>query len=392
VKPCRKVAKAGGVSVRRHTALGRHHSAAWGVSEHHVDALLDAPSLERGADVTIVCPYCERHCVLDGDTLAASESPTGYCRMYTVQDGRVGERFPHHYSSMHVSHIEAVPFYHFQPGSRTFMLGGASCNLDCQYCSNAYVARAEPAPLLYFELAPERIVALAQQHGCHNITFAVNEPTVAWPTLVELAQVAARAGLPLGVLTNGYVPAEIAEQMAQQLAFVSVSLKGFSDAFYQRYAGVPSVRPVLRTIEILSRRTHLEVVTPIVQSVNDEDIPAMADFIAGLDRNIPWHLFRLLPEYKMATYERPSIEALDLKLQQVREKLHFVYLGNFVGSQWVSTCCPACGALAIERISLGGCGAKAVAYHLQDGCCGQCGYKLPLAGRWVSWSSEDKVA
>jgi precorrin-6B methylase 2 len=89
------------------------------------------------------CPYCERRCRL-------AEGQVGFCQMYTCTDGQVVERFPHHYSCMYVNHIENVPFYHFQPGSRIFVLGGAGCNFDCEYCSNAYVARSEAEPLLRY--------------------------------------------------------------------------------------------------------------------------------------------------------------------------------------------------------------------------------------------------
>ena len=140
----------------------------------------------------IQCTYCERRCKLEGVTL-------GYCRLYQEREGAIVERFPHRYSSMFVNHIENIPFYHFQPGSRTFALGGAGCNLDCQYCSNAYVARSEPEPLLSYSLSPERVVTLAEQYGCHNLAYAINEPTVAMPTLLEVAATSERAGLPLSM-------------------------------------------------------------------------------------------------------------------------------------------------------------------------------------------------
>jgi pyruvate-formate lyase-activating enzyme len=291
---------------------------------------------------------------------------------------------------MFLSHIEAVPFYHFQPGSRTFVLGGAGCNFDCKYCSNAYVARSDPEPLLTYHLPPERVVTLARQRGCHNIAFAINEPTVTLPTLFELAKVAAAQDMPVGVLTNGYVPAEIAAQMGQAFAFVNVSLKSIRDDFYQQFTGVPSTTVVMRSIEILAQQTHLEVSTPIVQGLNDQDIPEIARFIAGVDPQIAWHVFRLLPEYKMAAYERPPIQAVNAALEQARSQLPYIYFGNFVGSQWVSTRCPQCDALVIERINLGGCGAKALAFHLQDGRCAACGQALPITGAPVPWHSRDK--
>ncbi|MBN1486236.1 MAG: radical SAM protein, partial [Anaerolineae bacterium] len=134
----------------------------------------------------MICPFCERRCELGPETL-------GFCRMYHFVDDQVVERYPHRYSSLGISHIEAIPFYHFQPGSRTMILGTAGCNFDCKYCSNAYVARSEPEPLLYFELTPERVIALANQEGCHNIAFAINEPTVSYPSLRELAYKAKEA-------------------------------------------------------------------------------------------------------------------------------------------------------------------------------------------------------
>ncbi len=326
------------------------------------------------------CPFCERHCILDGDRI-------GFCQMYHLVEGLVAERFPHRYSSMFVSHIETVPFYHFQPGSRTFVLGGAGCNFDCSYCSNAYVARSDPEPLLYFELPPARVVELAQQEGCHNIAFAINEPTVALPTLFKLARVAAEANIPVGVLTNGYTPPDVAAQMGDAFAFVNVSIKSLDAAFYRDYVGAPAVEVIRRNVEILHDKTHLEISTPIVQGVNDHEIPDIAAFIASVDTRVAWHVFRLLPEYKMADYERPPIAAVNAALEAAREQLPYIYFGNFVGSQWVSTLCPQCGAVVIERINLGGCGAKSLAYHLKDNRCAACGWAIPITGEPMEWNS-----
>jgi len=331
----------------------------------------------------VMGPFCERRCRLD-------EGQIGFCRAYHASAGRVVERFPHRYASMFISHIEAVPFYHFQPGSRTFVLGGAGCNFDCHYCSNAYVARSEPEPLLIYEIPPDRLVALAKQDGCHNMAFAVNEPTVAWPTLREAAQAASRAGIPFGVLTNGYMQPEVAEEMGALCAFVNVSLKGFHDEFYRQHVGLGGVEVVLRNIAKLRALTHIEISTPIIQGVNDNDITEIAAFIASLDRNIAWHVLRLLPEYKMADYERPPIQAVHQALGAQRERLPYIYFGNFVGSRWVSTLCPACGNMAVERLNIGGCVTKPLGYRLRDGYhCSNCGKPLPFAGAPVTWNSED---
>jgi len=319
------------------------------------------------------CAFCERQCWLE-------PGGSGFCQMYIWEGSKAVERFPQRYSCMFVNHIEAVPFYHFQPGSWTFTLGGAGCNFDCEYCSNAYVARSDPEPLLTYNLPPEKVVAFARQYSCRSMTFGINEPTVALPTLLELSHVAAEAGYPVGALTNGYMTAEVAVEMGKAFRFVNVSLKAFGDAFYREHAGVPSHEVVMRNIEILHKYTHVEVSTPIVQGLNDEDIPAIARFIASVDREMAWHVFRLLPEYKMADRERPRIQDVNAALEEARQLLPFIYFANFVGSQWVSTLCPDCHNVVIERINLGGCGSRTRAYSLRDGQCSVCGRQLPIVG------------
>lgn len=329
------------------------------------------------------CPYCERRCQLD-------ENKSGFCGMYSLGDGRAIERFPHRYSSAIISHIEAVPFFHFQPGSRTLLLGGAGCNFDCHYCSNAYVARSDPDPLLVLHLPPERVVAFAKKTGCHNIAFAVNEPTVAMPTLLELASVAERHDLPVGVLTNGYTRPEVTETMGRAFRFVNVSLKSLSDEFYRRFIGVEGAEVVQRNVEVLRSLTHLEITTPLVQGLNDREIPDIVAFITSIDATIPWHVFRLLPEYKMAEFGRPLVEETNAALEEARRRVRYLYFGNFVGSNWVSTRCPGCETVVLERISMGGCGAKLVDHSIRDGRCASCGQTLPV-GDPVAWNSKESA-
>lgn len=342
---------------------------------------------------TLTCPYCERRCAL-------AQGGVGFCGMYTVRGDEVVERWPHRYSSIQIAHIETVPFFHFQPGSRTLILGGAGCNFDCHYCSNAHVARSDPDDLLIYPLEPERVVKFANDYGCHNIAFAVNEPTVALPTLFELAETARAAGFAVGALTNGYTQLQVTERMGRAFDFLNVSIKGLEAAFFAQHVGLPQgeegVSPsavVLRNIAALHNLTHVEVSTPVIQGVNDHEIPAIAAALGAIDRRIPWHVFRLLPEYKMAAYERPSIEAVVAALEGARRSLDHIYFGNFVGSQWVSTTCPSCGALAIERINLSGCSSKALSYHLDAAQrCGRCGADLGVAGAAVTWHSKDGPA
>ncbi len=329
--------------------------------------------------MSVICDYCEWHCRLD-------EGKPGSCKMYREEQGEVAEIHPSSWNSLGVTHIESLPFFHAYPGSRSLLLGSAGCNFDCQYCSNAHVARVDPGSVRLWQLSPEKLVRKARQSGCHNIVFAINEPTVSWPSLRALGEAARSEGLPMGCMSNGYFTPRVAAEMAQTFAFVNISLKAMRRDFYQRYIRVPDVAPVLRNIAYLAEHTHLEVTTPVIQGLNDGDLPEAAAFIADLDPEIPWHVFRLLPEYQMKEQAAPSIEVIEHLLQEQQSRLHYIYFGNFVGSEWVSTHCPDCGELLVERINLGGCGAKSLVCHLQGDSCPACGRRLRLQGEWTDWN------
>lgn len=319
------------------------------------------------------CSYCERRCQI-------KQGETGFCRMVTVESGGLTERFPHQWSACGTSRIESFPFYHVYPGTRSMMIGTASCNFRCRYCSNAFIAKEDPEVLQdrMYAMSPARLIETAKKLDCHNIVFSVNEPTVSIPSLLDVSESAKSAGIPMGCLTNGYATEESIEALASIFSFFNVSLKGLSDDFSRKYIGIDSSMPVLRNIRRLAQDRHVEVTTPVIQEANDNEIDAIAEFLAEVDAEIPWHVFRLLPEDEMKGAVYPNILALDTALQSVRKRLPYVYFHNFVGSEWVNTLCPACGSVVIERISLG-CGGDRLNRFLCEGkSCPSCRREIRL--------------
>jgi len=321
------------------------------------------------------CNYCEWRCELGNGRL-------GVCRMYAEQNGRIRERFPRRWSSCGASRIESIPFYHAYPGSRSLVIGTAGCNFNCRYCSNAFIAKGDPeqAQDMMEERSAAELIGIAAKLGCRTIVFNVNEPTVSLETLLEVSQAAQAAGLPMGCLTNAYTTEEGTEILASVFSFFNIGLKGLSRTFCREHIGIPSAAPVLRTIEHLAGRRHVEIITPVIQGANDHELDDMADFIAGIDREIPWHVFRLLPESEMKGARYPSIEAINSALESARQRLPYLYFHNFVGSDWVNTCCPGCGATVIERFSLGCGGDMLRRLSCADGRCPACGKELRLTG------------
>lgn len=327
------------------------------------------------------CNFCEWRCDLSDDKL-------GVCKMYFAKNGMIMERFPNKWSHCGISKVESIPFYHAYPGSKSMVIGTSSCNFDCRYCANAYNAKEDPGQQEegMYEFPPEELIKMAQKQGCHNIVFNVNEPSVSLPSLIEVSKAANKVGMPMGCLTNAYMTEEATEIMSSIFSFINISLKGLSPKFYEEYIGIKNGEPILRNIRILAEENHIEVTVPVIQTINDHELDEMATFLAGIDREIPFHVFRLLPEYKMKDCEYPSIEHINDSLKFAREKLHHVYFHNFVGSDWVNTLCPKCGTEVIERLSLGCGGDRLLKFHCLGNKCQKCGGEIKIHGRKMEWN------
>jgi pyruvate-formate lyase-activating enzyme len=271
------------------------------------------------------------------------------------------------------------------------IIGTSSCNLNCRYCSNAYVAKEDPERIQdrMYDLSPQELIQMTQKLGCHNIVFSVNEPTMSLPTLSQVAEEAKKANIPMGCLTNAYTTEVSTELLGSIFSFFNIGLKGLSTEFNKDYIGIPSSEPILRNIRKLAMTSHVEVTTPVIQSVNDGDFDEIVRFLVSVDREIPWHVFRLLPEHQMKDTQYPNIEKINQTLNSVRKWLPYIYFHNFVGSDWVNTLCPNCGAEVIERFSLGCGGDRLTRYLCEDNLCPNCHHEIKLLGRKIAWNATE---
>jgi pyruvate formate lyase activating enzyme len=131
----------------------------------------------------------------------------------------------------------------------------------------------------------------------------------------------------------------------------NIDLKSFSDEFYRKKAG-GRLNPVLKNIKkMFEYGIWIEVTTLLIPGENDSDseIKSIASFLAGISKNIPWHISAYFPQYKS---DIPSTEPESV-LKAVRfgkeAGLSYVYGGNLRGSGNENTICPDCGKTAIER-------------------------------------------
>ncbi len=145
------------------------------------------------------------------------------------------------------------------------------------------------------------------------------------------------------------------------------------------------LQPVLDTIKYIAKKTKIwmEITTLIVPGENDsdEDLKGIAEFIAKeANPDIPWHVSRFYPQYKMDEKEVTPTAVLERAYKIGKEAgLRYIYVGNVPGSKYESTFCYNCGEELIARI-----GYSIKANKIKDSNCSKCRTKIAgfdLAGQ-----------
>jgi pyruvate formate lyase activating enzyme len=279
--------------------------------------------------------------------------------------------------------IEKKPFFHVAPGTLAYSFGMLGCDLHCGYCQNWVTSQALRDPAA---VAPPRattaqaLVAEAVELGARAVVSTYNEPLITAEWAVKVFRHARPAGLLTGFVSNGNGTPEVLEFLGPWIDLYKVDLKSFDDRRYRELGG--RLAPILDTIRALhDMGVWVEVVTLLVPGFNDDpgELRALTSFLAGVNRDVPWHVTAFHSDYRMA--DTPSTSAAMLREAAAigREAgLRFVYAGNRPGEVGglEDTCCPSCARALVRRASF-----QVLEYDLTgDGRCPGCGEAIP--GRW----------
>ena len=320
----------------------------------------------------VECQLCPRNCeVLDGDR--------GDCG---VRENRKGKYVTLAYANpcaVHVDPVEKKPLFHVLPGTGSFSIATAGCNLHCKFCQNWEISQARPEKTYNFDLPPEQVVALARQTDCASIAHTYVEPIIFYEYMTAVGKLAKKAGILNVCHSAGYVNQKPLEALCDVLDAACVDLKAFEAKFYRELVGA-ELEPVLNALKIMRRRgVHLELVNLVIPQMNDQadSLTRMCAWIRDeLGPLTPLHFSRFYPLYKMLNHSPTPVSTLE-KAREIAHKagLKYVYSGNLPGHQAESTFCHHCGKLVIARQ-----GYRVGEVNMKDGKCGHCGGKIP--GIW----------
>ena len=320
------------------------------------------------------CKLCSWRCTI-------ADGKLGRCGVRKNIDGSLYTLVYDKICSANPDPIEKKPLFHFQPGTRSFSIATPGCNFQCIFCQNWQISQmAVEAEIQGQAINPEKIVETAIKSGCKSIAYTYTEPTIFMELCADCGRMAKQKGLTNVFVSNGYETKEAIDFAGDWLDAINIDLKSFSDDFYRRLCRA-KLQPVLDTIKYIAKETNIwmEITTLVVPDENDSDdeLKQIADFIvteAGPD--VPWHISRFYPAYKLDDKESTPVETLE-KAEKIGKKagLKYIYIGNVPGTKSENTFCPQCDKILIERT-----GYTISANNLINSRCRDCGEKI--AGHW----------
>ncbi|MCX6085132.1 MAG: AmmeMemoRadiSam system radical SAM enzyme [Caldiserica bacterium] len=297
----------------------------------------------------VKCLACAHGCVI-------AEGRPGRCGVRRNVEGELQSLVYGLPAAVALDPIEKKPLYHFLPSSTALSLGTFGCNFTCTFCQNYELSQARNLNDQLSRLSctsPEAVVQLALRERASSIACTYNEPAVWAEYALDIAVIAREAGLRTVFVSNGFYSHELLDAALPLVDAFNIDLKSFSDGFYHRVAG-GRLQPVLDAIRAIHEAGVWEEVTSlIIPGLNDseDEVRAMAHFVASVDPEVPWHVSRFFPMYHMLDRPVTPSATIDRAVQIGREEgLLYVYSGNLAGQDEVSdTLCPNCGATVIER-------------------------------------------
>ncbi|HBM75526.1 MAG TPA: AmmeMemoRadiSam system radical SAM enzyme [Clostridiaceae bacterium] len=311
-------------------------------------------------DNRVLCNLCPHNCnIKDGGK--------GVCR---VRENISGVLYSLNYdriSAIAMDPIEKKPLYHFYPGSYILSAGSVGCNFKCSFCQNYSISQTDEAA---DEITPEDLVytALSQKNNI-GIAYTYNEPSIWYEFVYEASKLAREKGLKNVLVTNGFISEEPLKKLLPFIDALNIDVKAFTEKYY-RDVCKGMLEPVKRTVMIASEKCHVEVTTLVVTDLNDsmDEIGQIAKWLSSINRDIPLHLSRYFPNYKL--YNDPTpVNTLIAAKEEAEKYLNYVYIGNLWGYD-SSTYCPNCKVAVVKRndeISDNG---------ISNGKCRFCGQKI----------------
>lgn len=281
----------------------------------------EASFYSRLDDGGVKCRLCPHHCrIMPGSR--------GLCGVRRNRDGMLLAESYGKVTAMALDPIEKKPLARFCPGSKILSLGSYGCNFRCGFCQNHEISMKKAD---HRELSAEQVAAVAKElagRGNIGVAYTYNEPVISYEFVRDCAALIAAQRQKNVLVTNGFVCPEPMAELLPLIHAMNIDLKSDSPAFYEAIGG--RLEDVKCTIRLAASRCHVEVTTLIIPGKNDDlqEMRTLSRWLAGIDADIPLHISRFFPAYKLPDIPATPVETIRRLVAAARENLRYVYPGN----------------------------------------------------------------
>ncbi len=276
----------------------------------------------------VVCRTCMHHCSLQ-------DGQRGICGARKNEDGHIVCENYGKLTAIALDPIEKKPLRMFFPGSMVLSVGSYGCNLKCPFCQNHEISMLRPtgggSQRGIVSMGPEELADKASEYkrmGNIGVAFTYNEPLVGWEYVRDTAKRVRERGMKNVLVTNGSVSLEALDAVLPYIDAMNIDLKGFQEPYYRKLGG--SLETVKAFIARACEECHVELTTLIVPNENDSigDMEKEAQWIAGIQKEMPLHVTRFFPRYRMLDRAATDVRQIYRLAEVAGQYLAHVFVGN----------------------------------------------------------------
>ena len=205
--------------------------------------------------------------------------------------------------------------------------------MRCPFCQNDSISQHGRDELQWQTATPHELAELAlrlrgEQRNI-GLAYTYNEPLIGWEFVRDCAKEMKARGMYNILVSNGCATENVIAELAPLIDAANIDIKGPSQDYYDWIGG--DFNAVCRTIRMLhGAGCHVEATTLIVPGHNDSDtdLESIAGFITSVSPDIPLHVTRFFPRWRMSD-ARPTPISTILRLADIaKHHLNHVLTGN----------------------------------------------------------------